>query len=587
MRVNDLCGIVGLLNLIMPITQSDLHAMAGAIKQRGPDSDGFYIHRSIGLGIRRLSIIDLNTGDQPISNENGTVWTVFNGEIYNYLELKAELIRKGHVFKTQTDTEVLVHQYEEDGEACVEKFRGMFAFAIWDAGCQKLVLARDRFGIKPLFITMQEGRFGFASEMKALFQLNWVDLSWNLLALRVYLSLGYIPHPMTAYQGISKFPPGTVATWKADPSGKLFLTSSWEYWKPSSKQNLQKPPSFRDACASTLDLLKDSIKLHLQSDVPLGTFLSGGVDSTSVLALMRLVGVSDIKTFSIGFDNQKYNELPYAERIARHFQTDHYSHIITGAEAEGLLSAIEYFDEPFADSSAIPTYFVSHLAHQYVTVALSGDGGDEIFAGYDHYRRIEKYYLFDCIPDSVRRTFTNIAAVILPESRHGGGFVRRLGVKRGYRHLSFMSDNFSGYLRDALSVKFASCLDEAGDDAVWQSAYSCNDRAEAAQIIDQRTWMPNDGLTKVDRTSMMNSLEVRVPLLDHVLAEYVNGLPTKFKLDQHNSKRLLKQVIAPFIPAGVFERPKLGFGVPLRQWLTGALSRSMRELLLDNPMGLF
>jgi asparagine synthase (glutamine-hydrolysing) len=583
-----MCGIVGIIDIKDPegVSVSRLHRMTNKLLHRGPDSDGFYSSYPIGMGIRRLRIIDLNTGDQPISNEDGTIITVFNGEIYNYAELRAELISKGHIFSTQSDTEVIVHQYEEDGESCVNKFRGMFAIAIWDAKRQRLILVRDRFGIKPLFIAEKDGCLAFASEMKALFPVEWVDLSWNPTALRAYLSVGYIPCPLTAFLGIHKFPQGTIGVWEVDASKRLNLRESRRYWSPSTA-HVTPAPSYEEACANVLELMKESIRLHLRSDVPLGAFLSGGVDSSSVVVLMRLCGVTDLRTFSIGFDDEKYNELSYAEQISRHLQTNHTAHVITGAEAKELLPMVEGFDEPFADSSAIPTYYVSKLAREQVMVALSGDGGDEVFAGYDNYKRLTRYRLFDRLPQAARQCLGLAGAWLIPEKSRGGGFVRRLGAKPGYRHLSFISDALMGHMRESFSPRFASWLDEEDDDSVWQKAYKCNDFIEEAQIVDQSTYLVDNCLVKVDRASMFVSLEARVPLLDHVLVEYVNSLPTDYKFRSGYSKWLLKKIIEPFVPPGFLQRPKKGFAIPLRTWLTGPLFSSVQEYLLGQKVDLY
>jgi asparagine synthase (glutamine-hydrolysing) len=583
-----MCGIVGILDA----TDTDknvgffLRQMTDRIKHRGPDSDGFYCKHPVGLGMRRLSIIDLNTGDQPISNEDGTIWVVFNGEIYNYIDLRKELILKGHFFKTLSDTEVIIHQYEEDGEGCAEKFRGMFTIAIWDSNKNQLILIRDRFGIKPLYVAEQTNKLAFASEMKALFSLSWIDYSWNPIALRAYLSLGYIPSPLTVYGGIRKFRPGTSEVWNVDAMAGVTKIKTNRYWSPSLEE--KKPaPSYNEASDALLELLKESVRIHLRSDVPLGAFLSGGTDSSAVVALMRLCGVQDIKTFSIGFDNEKFNELNYAEQVAHHLGTEHYSHTITGAEAQGLIPLVQTFDEPYADSSAIPTYFVSRFAREQVTVSLSGDGGDELFAGYLQYPRLERYRFIDWIPHTERKFISNISSQVISERNFGGGFIRRLGASDEERYLSFVSTPVNGYIQRALSSSLSDFLSDDSLDAKWQSRYLCNHSVREAQIIDQNTYLPDDILTKVDISSMAVSLEARVPLLDHILADYVNSLPTSFKLKNGNGKLLFKQVIAPYLPKDFLNRPKSGFAIPLQAWLTGPLRKNVQDLLRDDPASLF
>jgi len=583
-----MCGIAGILDPTETDTNVEisLRRMTDRIKHRGPDSDGFYVRHPVGLGMRRLSIIDLNTGDQPISNEDGTIWLIFNGEIYNYMDLKKELIRKGHVFKTETDTEVIVHQYEEDGEACAEKLRGMFTIAIWDTNRNQLVLIRDRYGIKPLYVAEQNNKLAFASEMKALFSLNWIDYTWNPIALRAYLSLGYIPSPMTAYCGIRKFLPGTSEIWQVDPMIGVLKVKTTRYWSPSLVE--KKPaPSYQEASDTVLELLKESVRIHLRSDVPLGAFLSGGTDSSAVVALMRLSGAQDIKTFSIGFDDEKFNELNYAEQAAQHLGTEHYSHTITGAEAQELIPLAQTFDEPYADSSAIPTYFVSRLAREQVTVSLSGDGGDELFAGYEQYPRLERYKFIDWMPHSGRKLISNISSQVISERNTGGGFIKRLSASDEERYLSFVSTPVDDYMLGTLSSSLSNFLSDGSLDAQWQARYLSNHSVREAQIVDQNTYLPDDILTKVDISSMAVSLEARVPLLDHVFADYVNSLPTAFKLKNSNGKLLFKHVIAPYLPKGFLDRPKSGFAVPLRPWLTGPLRQSVRDLLFDDPARLF
>lgn len=583
-----MCGIAGILDSEKQNSdlQAALRQMTDAIRHRGPDSDGFFTQPPVGLGMRRLSIIDLNTGDQPIANEDGTVWTVFNGEIYNYVQLRKDLIQKGHHFQTQTDTEVIVHQYEETGERFAESLRGMFAIAIWDTKQRRLLVARDRFGIKPLFVAEQNNKMAFASEMKALFELPWVNCDLHPLALRAYLSLGYIPAPLTVYQGIRKLSPGTVETWSVDPPGSIERLNTYAYWTPSPVEN-SSPPSFEEAAETVLELLKESVQLHLRSDVPLGAFLSGGVDSSTVVAMMRQCGAQNIKTFSIGFENTQFDELSYAGRVAQYLETDHYSHVITGEEAKGLIALFENFDEPFADNSAIPTYFVSRLARQHVTVALSGDGGDELFAGYSQYPRLDRYRLIDWMPQAPRKIISKVGTQVIPERFPGYGFLTRFDVPKENRMLSIVSKPLSGYIMDALSESFRMFLLDGSSDDPWKRKYWCRNSVIEGQIVDQKTYLPDDILSKVDISSMQVSLEARVPLLDHVLADYVNSLPTSYKLKNGIGKRLLKHVAAPYLPKGIFDRPKNGFDIPLETWLMGPLKKNVQEIFFDNPGHIF
>ncbi len=586
-----MCGITGILHHSVDeaVDPALVHVMTDVLEHRGPDSDGFHLEPRVGVGARRLSIIDLATGDQPIGNEDGTVWAALNGEIYNYVELRTRLIEQGHRFHTGCDTEVIAHQYEQDGLDCVRRFRGMFAFAVWDARSGELMIARDRFGIKPLFVAEAPGaRMAFASEIKSLLHLPWLDRSWNAEALRAYLQVGYVPCPMTAYNGVRKMAPGTAELWRlsdSDHGGGLQRSS--RYWAP--RLVAARPvPSFDEARERAAELLQESIRLHLRSDVPLGAFLSGGVDSSTVVALTHASGVHDLKTFSIGFEGEASSELPYADRVARHLGTDHHTEIVGATEARLLPELLARFDEPFADASAIPTFLVSRLARQHVTVSLSGDGGDELFAGYPVYAALAPYRAIDRVPLALRRPLSRVAALAISEGARGGGFVRRMTSPKELRYLSLRHGltPLEGPVMDALSPSFASFLREVGD-AGWQLGFTYDGSVGDAQRIDQSTYLIDDVLTKVDRSSMAVSLEARVPLLDHVFADYVNALPLSFKQRGSRQKILLRAIGEPLLPKGIFDRPKQGFSVPLRTWLDGPLSKFSRERLIGDEVGLF
>ena len=574
-----MCGIAGILHHSVdePVSDDVLRTMTDLMRHRGPDSEGFYREEQIGLGMRRLSIIDLQTGDQPVSNETGRVWAVLNGEIYNYRELQRDLRARGHELRSGSDTEVIVHLYEDHGAEFVSRLRGMFAIALWDADRRELLLARDRFGIKPLFIAESAGRMAFASEMKSLFPLGWPDLSWRPEALRAYLRLGYIPRPMTPYAGIRKMEQGSVETWRLAGTGSGPHVTAGTYWLPSMEPR-RPAPTFAAACNEAIDLLADSVKLHLRSDVPLGAFLSGGVDSSTVVAFMRLCGVTDLKTFSIGFESDQASELPYAAQVARHLETEHYEQVVTAADASLLPELLAGFDEPFADSSVIPTYFVSRLARGEVTVTLSGDGGDELFAGYDAHRRLRAHHAIDALPDALRSSLFSGIGGVWPRSAVGGGFVRRMSEPSSLRHLTLTYGESHG--DELLSEPFRDFLREAPGDP-WLEEFRDDGTVSGAQLIDQRTYLADDILAKVDRTSMAVSLEARVPLLDHVFAEFVNGLPEEYKLCGGRGKVLLRAIAAPQLPPGLFERPKQGFAVPLREWLSGPLRATVEQRLFD------
>ena len=580
-----MCGIVGLLapeTSGYPDQPSDVvHRMAGTLRHRGPDAEGFVNYPGVSIGMTRLSIIDLDTGDPPIANEEGSVWVVFNGEIYNYAERRARLIAAGHEFRTQTDTEVIVHEYEEHGAACVEQFRGMFSLAVWDARRGELLLARDRFGIKPLYVSAQNGSLAFASEMKAILKAPWVDRSWDATALSAYLRLGYAPASSTAYRGIRKLPPGATETWSWDPVDGATLVSSREYWAP--RGDVVKPtPSFREAVAGVQQRLRESVRLRLRSDVPLGAFLSGGIDSSAIVATMRKEGVEDLLTFSIGFEDQAFNELPYADMVARHFRTHHFSRLVRAADALAIPDLLEHFDEPFADASAIPTFFVSQLAREHVTVALSGDGGDELFAGYSQYRRLLGYSFLRPIPPAVLRQISALGGRVISETQRGSGFLSRLGTDASLRHLAMVASPMPEVCQDALSEDFQEFLSLHAAPGSLERLFSSDGSVVAAVLKDQRAYLVDDILAKVDRMSMLVSLEARVPLLDHVLADYVNGLPIAYKLNLLESKRILRQAMRGVLPQAVLTRGKRGFEIPLRSWLLGPLRDWSREVLLES-----
>ncbi len=580
-----MCGIVGLLRPAegedAPSSSEIVGAMAGRVRHRGPDSEGFVDYPGVSIGMTRLSVIDLETGDPPIANEDQSIWVVFNGEIYNYAARRTELIAAGHQFRTQTDTEVIVHEYEELGAACVERFRGMFSLAVWDARRGELLLARDRFGIKPLYVASRNGELAFASEIKAIHEVPWVDRSWDATAVSAYLRLGYVPGAATVYRGIRKLGPGVTETWSWDPIHGAELVDAHEYWAPRAGQ-LTPVPSYREAVADVRRLLGESVRLRLRSDVPLGAFLSGGIDSSVVVATMRQEGVEDLVTFSIGFENQSFNELPYADLVARHFRTRHHSRVVRASDALAVPGLLEHFDEPYADSSAIPTFFLSQLAREHVTVALSGDGGDELFAGYARHRRLMAYQFLRPIPAPVLQRISALGGRVVSEAQRGSGFLSRLGMDAGVRHLAMVAPPTPEVCRNALSEGFREFLRSHTTPGVLEALFAGDETATAAAIKDQRTYLVDDILVKVDRTSMLASLEVRVPLLDHVLAEYANDLPISYKLNLWESKRVLRGAVRDVLPSQILARRKAGFAIPLRSWLLGPLRDWTREVLLES-----
>jgi len=577
------CGIAGILD---PGAREEelrdlVSGMTEALVHRGPDSEGSLFRPGVGLGMRRLRIIDLETGEQPVFGEDGRTAVILNGEIYNFVELRERLEGVGHRFSTRSDTEVIAHLYEDEGPGFVRHLRGMFAVAVLDSARDRLVLARDRFGIKPLFVAADGSRMAFGSEIRALLALPWVELGWDACALLAYLHLGYVPAPSTAYSGIRRMEPGTVEVWdRVSTAPVLGSTSRW--WRPSPAGRFG--GDLREASARLLDLLRESVSIHLRSDVPLGAFLSGGMDSSAVVAAMRLCGAGDIRTFTIGFDTPGFDETHWARRAAAHLGTMHTERILTDSEAAASLDAVMLFDEPFADSSAIPTLLVSRLAREQVTVSLSGDGGDELFAGYSQYGRARLYRIPDLLPRPVARSAGRALAALAGETGRGAGFFGRLGAPVRLRHLSLVSEPPAGLLMDSLSPAMRAFLGEGA--CRWEERYEAGPGLLERQLVDQATYLPDDILVKVDRCSMAVSLEARVPLLDHVLAEFANSLPDWMKLSRNCSKRELREAVAPLLPPGFLDRPKRGFAIPLRRWLGGCMRERIGDLLLSDATGL-
>lgn len=572
-----MCGIAGIYHYgdATPVNPQLLRRMCDVIAHRGPDDQGYYVKGPIGLGHRRLSIIDLSSGHQPISNEDNTVWVVFNGEIYNYQELRDGLISSGHQFRTSTDTEVIVHLYEEKGEDFVLSLRGMFAIALWDERRRKLLLARDRVGKKPLFYTvLPGGSLIFGSEIKAIVQNPAVKRKMNVEALDAYLSLLYVPGPATMFDGIYKLQPGHVLS--CTP-GKVALREYWDLLY----QTEGKPQDENAYIDHFRDLLSNAVKIRLRSDVPLGAFLSGGVDSTTVVAFMAELLEQPVVTCCVGFQEEAHNELPAARQMAAHFRTEHYEHVIEPNIPDLVPRLIQFFDEPFGDSSAIPTYYVSQMARQHVTVALSGDGGDEVFAGYSrHYlHRLER---------RLRRalgwmgaSLVSTVGVSLPAVK-GRNILRRLGMPADIACAWMHCDHlFNNELKAQLySDDLRANCEEFDVSAGFRSYYnrcSATDPLDKALYVDIKTYLADDILVKVDRMSMAHGLEVRAPLLDHKLLEFTATLPTSLKLKGRTTKVLLKRTMAGRVPQQVLTRTKHGFTMPVADWLR----KSLRELVED------
>lgn len=562
------------------VDAADVHRMCQTIVHRGPDDEGIYAQGPVGLGMRRLSIIDLWGGHQPIHNEDKTVWVVYNGEIYNFPELRRELEQRGHSFYTRTDTEVIVHLYEEMGADCVNKLRGMFAIALYDERRQSLLLARDRLGKKPLHYALHQGRLLFGSEIKALLAAapELADISSE--GLLQYFYFGYIPDPHTAFQRIHKLPPGHLLEYAG---GK---TSTREYWNlPAYGTH---PTISEEECLEELERrLEEAVRMRLISDVPLGALLSGGVDSSIVVALMARVSSQPVKTFSIGFKAEKFNEAEYARLVADKFSTDHHELILDPNLEETLMFLSGMLEEPFGDSSMLPTYYVSRMARQHVTVALSGDGGDELFAGYDRYLVAIERQKFDRIPGWLGRIYRDRLHHWVPAAMYGKNLAWNASLSARDRYLDGVS-----YLpvlhreRSLFSADFlakASCLPNPL--GLWQRYYDeapAKDSLSRLLYLDTKTYLTADILAKVDRMSMATSLEVRVPMLDHEFVEWVAALPVEWKFRSGTRKFILKKLAERLgIPPALLHRRKQGFQLPLVDWMRDSVKDQYLRVLLE------
>jgi asparagine synthase (glutamine-hydrolysing) len=571
-----MCGIAGLLTLGgKPVLQDEVEAMCDAMVHRGPNDAGYYTSPEAVLGMRRLSIIDIDGGHQPVHNEDRTVWVVFNGEVYNFKTLRTSLERQGHRFYTDTDTEVIVHLYEQYGESCVDRMRGMFAFAVWDERRKQLLIARDRLGIKPLFYTTVDGRFAFGSELKVILQLPEVERKLNWASVNHLFSAMTTPGDESIINGVHKLRPGHLLTASARHGIRVR-----HYWDVEFDPDYTKTEQY--FTERLRDLLEESVRLRLIADVPLGAFLSGGVDSSAVVATMARISSGPVKTFSIGFPDKDYNELDYARQVARKFGTDHHELIVD----PNVLSIIEdlpwFLDEPFGDSSAIPTYMVSKLAAENVTVVLSGDGGDELFAGYDKYVKERTERKLEKIPAQVRHTAGFIGR-LMREGMKGRNFLRHLAFEGAERY-------FDTNILFREVEKVSMFQDEAYEHIQKEDrrspwfAFLRNGRMHwlsALQYMDIKGYLPNDILTKVDRMSMAHSIEARVPLLDHKFVEFAATIPPELKLKGKTTKYIFKKAMEGILPNEVLYRPKRGFAIPLGRWFRGQLSLYVRDLLLS------
>jgi len=561
--------------------------MNAAIVHRGPDSDGFHVESGVGLAMRRLAIIDVSGGDQPITNEDGSLWIIFNGECYNYPAMRQELERRGHHLSTATDTECILHFYEDEGEACIRRLRGMFAFALWDGKNRRLMLGRDRLGKKPLYYTVQDGALYFGSELSAILAALPRKPEIDLEALDLYLSLQYVPDPLSIHQGIFKLPPAHILTWQ---QGELKTRRYWDY------THLPKWTATEDELIEDLrPRLTDAVKMRLLSERPLGAHLSGGIDSSIIVALMSGLTHGPVKTFSAGFEEQQFTELPFARAVAERYHTDHQQFILTYGDIPSTLEKItRHFGEPFADASAIPLYHLSVMTRQHVTVALNGDGGDEDFAGYQRYRLDRFANAYARLPGFLTRALVPSVMRMLPDrSERPVGQDAINGLKR--------LEQIPALDARASILRWGSYFSPAQRMELWRPALRrerCADNAQnwLAKVFDSaqgsyldktlytdlHTYLPGDLLVKADRMTMAASLEGRSPFLDHEIVEWAARLPDSLKIRGMNGKYLLKKAFARELPPSIRGRRKQGFGIPLSAWFRGPLFDWSKEIMLGS-----
>jgi len=591
-----MCGITGAIwtNPERAIDHDLLGRMTDVLAHRGPDDRGSYLsdlqfrppydaQPGVALGHRRLSIIDVQGGRQPMSNEDETVWVVFNGEIYNYASLRQRLEGAGHRLRTHSDTEVIVHLYEDEGARCLDHLNGMFALAVWDSRRRQLMIARDRLGQKPLVYSLQPDRLLFASELKSLLQVPDVSRQLDLGALDEYMTYQYVPHPKTIFSSIRKLPPAHYAIY-AD--GILEIRP---YWSPDFRHDVD--CSHEDYTSRLQSALRSSVEIRMRSDVPLGAFLSGGMDSSIIAALMQEISPSPIKTFSVGFPVAQYDETDYARQVAQHLQTDHQEYQVVPDCVDVLPKLVWNFDEPFADSSAIPTWYLSQWTRQHVTVALTGDGGDELFAGYNRYRAVRWSERFDALPRLLRALFTTRLWQSLPASgrqkswsRLFQRFVGALRLPAVRRYLEWIEIFHESQRAELYTEEFLRQLPPADPsrffEAAWRRAGQRDDVTKAS-LADLVTYLPCDLMTKVDMASMAHGLECRQPMLDHRVVELAIQMPVRLKLGWRRGKRILWESHQKLLPHQIGNRAKMGFGVPLGHWFRHELRDMLHDVLLD------
>ncbi|HEY0427337.1 MAG TPA: asparagine synthase (glutamine-hydrolyzing) [Pyrinomonadaceae bacterium] len=579
-----MCGIAGFISKEKdaPVGERQilLDKMCKIIEHRGPDEQGLAIEGRAALGMRRLSIIDLKTGQQPIYTEDGDSLIVFNGEIYNYQELKKELEARGHRFKTNSDTETILLAYREFGANCLQYLRGMFAFAIWNKKDETLFIARDRVGKKPLFYAVSEkGNFVFGSELKVLLAHGEIKKEVDYAALDAFLTFGYVPEEFCIFKNVNKLAPGHFLIYK---KGEIRTEKYWDfrYEKPLEVKS-------EDEYAERLRaLIKESVKIRLISEVPLGAFLSGGVDSSTIVGMMTELSEKPVKTFSIGFNEDTFDELKYARIAAKHFRTEHHEFVVTPDLIEIVDELAWHFDEPFADPSALPTFMVSKMARDFVTVVLSGDGGDELFAGYTRYVTDKKRSGLANLPAGIRQNLLKPLSASLPHGAKGKNYLYNISLDAVDRYIDSVS-HFGKLGKKSLYSKsfLANRNGNFGQsEALFRriaESVSTGNKLDSLLYLDSKTYLPSDILTKVDRMSMAASLEARVPLLDHKLIEFVTQIPTELKLKGLETKYIFRKAVRGLVPEQILDRPKQGFGVPLNEWINLQLRDRIRETLSE------
>ena len=603
-----MCGICGEIDFLQRgVSAETIKGMCRVLVHRGPDDGGMVLIKGhefvevrypleslpyenafeVALGHRRLSIIDLSTAaHQPMCNEDGRVWIVFNGEIYNFQEIRERLAKEGHLFRSKSDTEVILHAYEEWGVECLSQFLGMFAFSIWDSNLQQLFMARDRFGEKPLVYFQQNGRFAFASEIKALLQVPWVDDKVNDIAIHHYLTYQYVPSPDTIFEGIKKLPPAHYLLY--DREGNLKIE---RYWRLNFRSRHSTDTNLQEISDRIRGGLEQSVKLRLISDVPLGAFLSGGVDSSLIVGIMAKLSRDPVKTFSIGFEEREFDELSYAKLVSERFGTEHYEFVVKPNAIEILPKLVWHYNEPFADSSAIPTYYVANMTKDFVKVVLTGDAGDENFAGYTRYLRSRWVARFTKIPERLRRNL--LPDVLQVFSGFGwnekilnrlADFMRSLSADQARNYAEQIKIFNAKEKKDLYTPEFLKKMERIDPLDFLLNKFEDSRTEESLERLlyaDMNSYLPEDLLVKMDISTMANSMEARVPFLDHKFMELVSEIPSQLKLKGTKSKFILKRTFKDLLPDPIYKRKKMGFGVPISRWFRKELADYVMEILFD------